>query len=248
MPDSELETFSEVDETPVPDPVTVLPPVPEPDPASAPIMASEPPESPKPIEVPLDRKAPPGTCPECGKNGFESDKALSTHIRFKHELPRSRKAAAEKKERLAEAGAAAMRGEKIPDFTDITGEPIPPAGPAPAPALVPDKRFESMANMTFDMSTRLLAKVFGPEWLPTPDADNAEVSHERLTMVAAIKAYYESVDLPDIPPGYMLCFCILAYSAPRMAAHPTKTKLQSAWLWLKTKFQRRKIGVPTIVK
>jgi hypothetical protein len=207
------------------------------DPPLAP--APEPEKAPEPIaELAKPRIAIPGTCPECGKGGFEGEKGLEAHIRFKHTLPRQRKEA---------AAAKAKAGEPIPaDFSDITGQPPPQSTPI---AVLPDQRFEGMANMSFDMTTGLLARIFGPEWLPQPDADNPQVSHERLTVVASIKKYYESVNLPDIPPGYMLCFVALAYAAPRMTAQPTKTKLQAAWLWLKLKFQRRKsVGIPTIVK
>src|SRR5262249_53453538 len=86
--------------------------------------------------------------------------------------------------------------------------------------------------MSFDMGAGIMSRIFGPEWNPT----NAE---ERAAVVNAIKNYYESVNMPDIPPGYMLCFVLAAYSAPRLAQQPTKTKLQAAWLWLKMRFQRK---------
>lgn len=219
---TEVETIAAADVSPL----TVIEPAP---------AAETPPE---PIVEPLKPRVTmpvlPGVCPECGKGGFDSEKSLSAHIRFKHDLPRARKAAAAQK--LEDA-----RREGIPapaDFSDITGQPPPAATPV---AVIPDARFEGMANMTFDMTTGLLAKIFGPEWLPQADSDNPQISHERMTMVAGIKKYYESVNLPDIPPGYMLCFLCLAYSAPRMSAQPTRTKLAQGWLWLKTKFQRRKV-------
>jgi len=229
-------------ETTAQDIAVIETPEPAPEPAPAPLLESPvpPPEEPAKAPEPEPRLVVlPGQCPECGKS-FDNDRALSAHIRFKHDLPKARKAAAEKK---AGRGSVAAPDPLPPDFSDITG------APAPSPvAVVPDARFEGMAVMTFDMSTQLLARIFGPEWLPNPDPDNPQVSHERMTMVAAIKKYYESVNLPDIPPGYMLCFVALAYAAPRMAAAPTKTKIQGAWLWLKTKFQKRRAAIPTIVK
>lgn len=196
-----------------------------------------------PIQPAKPRIALPGTCPDCGKNGFENDAALRKHVLYQHTLPKARSEARAKK-----AGAK-PETEAIPlaaaDFSDITGKPPAPA--ANPIAVETDKRFEGMATMTFDMSTNLMARIFGPEWLPNPDADNPQVSHEKMAMVEGIKKYYESANLPDIPPGYMLCFLCLAYSAPRMAAQPTKTKLQGAWLWLKSKFQRRRYVAPTIV-
>lgn len=175
-------------------------------------------------------------CPECDWGPASNDRALGAHVRFKHDLPRSRAAAAEKKKKLEEIGRAAINGEPIaPDFTDIPG-----AAPVPPPALVPaDVRFEQMAGMTFEMSTGLMARVFGPEWLST-DPD------EKATMIMGIKKYYQSVNLPDIPPGYMLCFLCAMYAVPRLGAQPTKTKLQAAWLWLKSKFSRKPKGISTI--
>ncbi len=216
------ETITVIEQPPLGIPVVINHVEPEPPPAV--------------VEQPKPRFTSPDQCPECGKSGFDSNKGLLAHIRFKHQLPRQRKEAAERK---LQAGAI-----PAPDFSDIPG-----AAPQPSPiAVIPDARFEGMANMTFDMTTGLLTRIFGPEWQPTPDQDNPQVSHERMTVVMAIKKYYESVNLPDIPPGYMLCFVALAYAAPRMSAQPTKTKMQMVWLWLKGKFQKRKPGIPTIVK
>ena len=186
------------------------------------------------------RNAPPLCCPECLKGPFESQRALDAHVRFKHTLPASRAKAAAEKKKLEEAGRAAINGEPIPapDFSDIGG----PAAPPPIQPLVnPSQRYEVLAGQTFDLSTGLLSKVFGPEWQPS-DAD------ERKAVVYAIHKYYESVQLPDLPPGYLLCFVCLAYAAPRLGAQPTKTKLQRAFLWLKSKFSRQKPhSIPVIL-
>jgi hypothetical protein len=129
------------------------------------------------------------------------------------------------------------------DFTDITGGDIGAPGPTLDPTEIKPStaRFEAMATMTFDMSTALMARIFGPEWLT-----NEKEPMERASVVLAIKKYYESVDLPDIPPGYMLCFVIAAYAAPRLGAQPTRTKLQAVWLWLKMKFTRKQKQPPII--
>lgn len=206
-------------------------------------VAPETPAEPVPVNRIETAEAPvipiPGVlqCVECGQRGWKSQQALDAHIRFKHELPRARKAAADRKK-------AEDNGElppaPPPSFDDITsdGAPTPVAQPN---VVTPDARFEAMAAMSFDMTTGLLARVLGPEWLPNPDPDDKSKSTERATMVLAIKKYYASVkNLPDIPPGYMLCFVCLAYAAPRMSAQPTRTKLQQAWLWLKSKISRNR--------
>lgn len=173
-------------------------------------------------------------CPECGQGPWETEKALSAHVRFKHELPKARKLAAERKARVANGEPEPI---PPPDFTDIDQSAPKP----PEPVLVTsDARFEAMASMSFEMTTGLLARLLGPEW-QSKDAD------ERATVILAIKKYYASVNLPDIPPGYMLCFVCLAYAAPRLGAQPTKTKLQGAWLWLKSKFGRKQKALMHIV-
>lgn len=174
-------------------------------------------------------------CSECDWGPAGNERSLQAHIRFKHDLPRSRAAAAERKKKLEDAGRAALNGEPVaqPDFSDIPGAAAPTLTIVP-----PDARFEQMAGMTFEMTTGLLARIFGPEWQST-DPD------EKATMIMGIKKYYQSVNLPDIPPGYMLCFLCAMYAVPRLGAQPTKTKLQGAWLWLKSKFSRKK-GVAAI--
>lgn len=221
----EILSNGEIAEIESPTPIAEASPNPAP-PASEPL--------PTPVlDRPRARATPSGTCSECGYVST-GEKDLKKHVHFKHTLAKARMEAQERK--LAEARASASPPA---DFSDIPGQPASASSPI---AVIPDQRFEGMANMTFDMTTGLLAKIFGPEWMPNADTDNPQVSHERMTVVEAIKKYYESMNLPDIPPGYMLCFVALAYAAPRMSAQPTRTKLQQAWLWLKTKFQRKKIG------
>jgi hypothetical protein len=190
-----------------------------------------------------------GQCPVCGKSGLQN---VQAHVRAAHGDPSWRKKGTAASVAKARGGvkpvkAPAVPGENgsgtipltAPDFSDITGEPASGPELAPSDVKVSSPRFEAMATMTFDMSTGLMARIFGPEWLP-----NDKEPMERATVVMAIKKYYESIDLPDMPPGMMLCFVIAMYSAPRLAAHPTRTKLQGAWLWLKSKFSRRQKQPP----
>lgn len=186
---------------------------------------------------------PPLCCPECNKGPFESEQALSAHVRFKHLLPRKRKEAADRK--AQEKGETNGQAIPAPDFADIEGaQPVLPktqADGAQAPGVSADTRFEAMAAMTFDMTTGLLARVFGDEkWL----SKDMDPQGERATMILGIKKYYASVNMPDIPPGYMLCFLCVAYAAPRLGNEPTKTKLQRGWLWLKSKFSFRRHPAP----
>lgn len=206
---------------------------------------------PAPITLPIDRGngnpepspvpafGPPWICAECGKADLKNEQALRAHIRFKHDLPKARKLAAERKANGSLGTPEPSPDPAPPDFTDINGAaPLPTPGAQPN-LVLPAKRFEEMAKMSFEMGTGILARLLGPEWQST-DPD------ERATVILAIQKYYQSVDLPDIPPGYMLCFVIAAYAAPRMGAQPTRTKLQGAWLWLKTKFGRKRNNIPVM--
>lgn len=189
---------------------------------------------PEPVAVPKPEFAGIETpCPECGKTGWKNEQALTAHIRFAHELKRRKQQPPKPQVNKSREQA---NGEPLPppDFSDIDGgsRPLPPQQAAD-----PGIRYETMAAMSFDMTTGVLARIFGPEWNPN-SAD------ERAAMVLAIKRYYESVQLPDIPPGYMLCFVCLAYAAPRLGQQPTRTKLQAAWIWLKLKFTRNRATSP----
>ncbi len=210
----------------------------------------ETPPEPQPAPAPPQFTAP-GQCPDCGKM-IPDEKELRKHRLYQHTLPDARRKAIEEKtgkpprshhKKKPESPAAPAAHIPPPDFSDIPGVGAPVPQPSPI-AVDPGARYEGMANMTFDMTTGLLTRIFGPEWQPTPDKDDPAVSHERMACVGAIKNYYQSVELPDIPPGYMLCFVALAYAAPRMAQNPTKTKLAQGWLWLKSKFQRRRSVAP----
>lgn len=195
----------------------ILPVEPLPEPAPAP----EPTPTVEPVPVPG------GACPICGKAGWKNQQALAAHIRFGHKQNRTgARNIKSQRESVADNG-------EIPgaDFSDIDG-----SQPAPTPVVEPGPKLPNYAQtaaMSFDMTTGLLTRIFGPEWQP-------QSVEERAMVVTAIEAYYRSVELPDIPPGYMLCFVVAAYAAPRLNAPPTRTKLQALWLWVKMKFTRKK--------
>lgn len=94
-----------------------------------------------------------------------------------------------------------------------------------------------MASALFDMSTGTAANIFGPEWMPrSPE--------ERNMVVEALRTYLASKQVKDIPPGLMLTIIIVAYSAPRLNAPPTREKIKFGWTFFKMKvsgiFNRRK--------
>ena len=235
-------------------PAPAAPPEASPAPAAppeAPPAPAAPPEAPPAPAAPFVQGVSGGyICPECGKGGFKyRSQLIQRHIRHAHRLiadsvearvpggngspgapllpPRTTAPAA------SMPGARPTEALPAPDFSDLESEP---RIEVPAPVKLPN--YKQMGEMTFDLSTGIMVKVFGDEWKPScPD--------ERNTMVDAIRAYYESKQLPDIPPGMMLCFMIAVYSAPRFAAPATKNKLSLLWAWVKVKVFRRKPSKPS---
>ncbi len=98
--------------------------------------------------------------------------------------------------------------------------------------------YDAMATALFHMGTGTLAQVLGPEWLPREPGPG--IPGEVEIIVPAIKRYIESKQMSDLPPGMMLTVVLIAYAAPRFSAPNTKQKVQGTWLWLKSKFGRKK--------
>lgn len=154
-------------------------------------------------------------CPECGKRDFEYRSLLVRHIQHAHK---------DKAETII-ANIPASTGKRsrrtLPDFADLQQQPQADIQAAQALA--------AQAGLAFDMSTNLLSGIFGPEWKPQSE-------QERQMVVQPLAAYLKTLNVPELPPKYILCFCCLAYAAPRLQATTTKTKLKVGWLWLKDKF------------
>ena len=93
--------------------------------------------------------------------------------------------------------------------------------------------YENLAQMIFDTSTGIAQMTLGPEWAPRDSAERAGV-------VQPLARYLETQELKDIPPGVLLTMVVVAYSAPRITQPSTKARLAMGWLWLKSKFQKRK--------
>jgi len=183
-------------------------------------------------------------CPQCGATGpWKSERSLAMHIRAKHlRWGQSNLLSGNAAREAAVTKAKGVERETTPpDFSDLGPDSFkaaaPPLNGEPVKAII---NFEAPATMTFDMSVGILARLFGPEWNPA----NAE---ERKQMIEGIRLYYQSINLPDIPPGYMLVILVAAYSAPRLAQPQTKDKLSRTWLWFKSKFSRRKPMHPIVV-
>lgn len=175
----------------------------------------------------------PGHCHICGNGPFER---VDLHIRFKHKGYKVGAKTGAAPPKPAKPGAQApdpSNGVAPADFSDLV-DPGPVADTNRlAPMLDRSKHYQAGAVLTFEMSTNILSQIFGDEWQPQSEQEKAFV-------VSALQKYYESIEMPDLPPGYVLCFVCLAYAAPRLAAPKTKNKLALAWYWVKSKFSRRK--------
>jgi hypothetical protein len=88
----------------------------------------------------------------------------------------------------------------------------------------------------------------GEEWAPM--ANKAIGMDERPLMHSAFGDYFVATGKTDIPPGAALCFCIVAYAAPRFAMPKTQTrfgKLKSAVVQWWTNRKLRKMGLEAAV-
>lgn len=134
-----------------------------------------------------------------------------------------------------------IREEKPPESvvreSGSNPEPLPqPTEPAPA---VDNTNYEELAALVFATGTGTLAMVLGPEWNPNNDA-------EKMQVCLALANYMRAKQVQDIPPGVLLCFVLAAYSAPRLRAPTTASKLKLGWYWIKSKLPKRKKKTPAI--
>jgi hypothetical protein len=192
----------------------------------------DPPKEAPPAEQPLPGEQPAATewnCPKCGKS-FIYRSYLVRHINRSYG---AEAAAIISALALNTQSPRPRTTQRKPDFSDIT------QSAATGGAV----NYNQLAALTFDMSTGLLANIFGPEWMARADAPGATTSKERDHMCGAISRYMESKQMPDMPPGVILTICCVAYAAPRFQAPPTKTKIKLwlGWTWTKvTGFFKRK--------
>lgn len=114
-----------------------------------------------------------------------------------------------------------------PDFTDL-GEPTGIVDGGIGTETTPTD-YQQLAEVSFDMGTSTLSMVLGPEWQP-------KSKDERASVCVALETYYRTKQVGDMPPGVMLCFVLLAYSAPRLREPSTQEKLKIGFAWLKNRF------------
>lgn len=112
--------------------------------------------------------------------------------------------------------------------------------------------YKLLAETTFDMGTGLLCMTIGPEWHPRILKQGDVEINERVAVVDALQKYFTAKQVQDLPPGLMLTFILASYAAPRFGVDNTKTKMQRAYLWGKSKlasiFKRKNRSELSIVK
>lgn len=200
---------------------------------SAPPIGNEPPpvHQAQPIPAPAPQIPPPGK----GNRDLNYYMGLDWskgNAELAKEQGVSRQAIREMRIKVEKAKAAG----NTPSFADVTKP-----NPAAVPLDVVD--YDQMAATVFDMSTGLLTTAFGNEWQPRPP-EQPGMPGERDGVCAALSLYFKSKQAKDIPPGLMLTAVIIAYSAPRLRAPNTASKLQAGWTWLKlklSKFRKKKV-------
>lgn len=201
----------------------------------APASAASPanPQSSEDLSAPTNEAATAGgwNCPKCPDKHYDYRSHLLRHIKRVH--------ADESATMEAALPASGTPGRKVgsknapakPDFSDVINKT--------AESAVTD--YQLMSSMMFDMTTGTMANIFGPEWLPRPDDPNNPMagSKERDNMIMVVKSYLQSKQVKDIPPGMMLTIVAIAYSAPRLRAPATASKIKASYYWFKSKFARK---------
>lgn len=157
----------------------------------------------------------------------------------------------DREESEALAGTESKIGGLPPGF-DTANEATPTTTQAATTPTASPVNYQLMAETVFAMSTGLATMMIGPEWQPRQlKGPNGEVIEEKAAVVEALRSYFESKQFQDLPPGYMLCFVVASYAAPRFAHENTRSKFKLTWLWCKTKiggwFNRKKKFIPQIV-
>ena len=97
-----------------------------------------------------------------------------------------------------------------------------------------DAQLTFAANTAAEIYIQSGVLIFGGEWLPDP----ARMEREQLVM--AFEQYFLAKGVVDIPPGVALAIALLGYAAPRFYLPQTQSRVQIAWIWLRSKFARKK--------
>ena len=121
------------------------------------------------------------------------------------------------------------------DYSDAgpkLNNPFQPSAEIDAPEIDPSLSFAAQTAAEMYIQTGVI--LFGPEWLPETER------MERETLVSAFEQYFIAKGVIDIPPGVALAIALFGYAAPRFHMPETQSRVQIAWIWLRSKFKRKK--------
>lgn len=114
----------------------------------------------------------------------------------------------------------------------------PPKAPDGGPAyLQRDTRpvdYDAMGKMCVDVVTGTATQFLGPDWKPE------DVEHETLSKATA--TYLRAKQFPDVPPGWVLCFVVFAYSIKRLQMPDTQSRIGRLKHKIKGAFRMGKRG------
>jgi hypothetical protein len=82
-----------------------------------------------------------------------------------------------------------------------------------------DQRYMATAKMLVGTTTGGVAALLGPEWLITEE-------EERVFITNATFEYLKSIQLADIPPGWVLLGAVAMYALPRVQTESFRLKMQ----------------------
>ena len=124
-------------------------------------------------------------------------------------------------------GSKTNKGQRRKWIRNPSHGPASPEAPQPAPApdtrvlAAPDndQRYMATAKMLVGTTTGGVAALLGPEWLITEE-------EERVFITNATFEYLKSIQLADIPPGWVLLGAVAMYALPRVQTESFRLKMQ----------------------
>lgn len=167
-------------------------------------------------------------------NKSNSDLAKEAGV-SRQRIAQIREAIEEKKKAGVDLSASDTVESEIPGITTETEQPAQPAQPTEPAIVKAAVDYRLLAETTFDMGTGLLCMTIGPEWKPRQMEVNGQIVDERAIVCDALQKYYTAKQVQDLPPGVLLAFVLVSYSAPRFAEPNTSSKVKLAWQWAKVK-------------
>lgn len=101
-----------------------------------------------------------------------------------------------------------------------------------APPVITTKvvNYDEMGKVAATLFFGVGEMVLGADWAPEND--------EPKIVSGAFGAYFKSVNMTDIPPGFALSIVLVSYAAQRVQRPTIKSRISGAMLWTKNKIKR----------